>query len=104
MDIEEVKKILGIPASDTRHDEYLETVVPMFIEHTKEYCNRPFTDDSGNEDLPGGVKIAVAKWAEHNMQKSGLRSRTMGQVSYAYDTDMPKDIRKMLVPYRRLSW
>jgi len=104
MDIEEVKKILGIPTSDTRHDQYLETVVPMFIDHAKAYCNRQFIDESGNEYLPGGVKVAVAKWVEHNMTKSGLRSRTMGQVSYTYETDMPKDIQKMLVPYRRLAW
>lgn len=104
MDIEEVKRILGVPESNTRYDEYLTTVVPLFVEHVKAYCNRSFTDEDGVEDLPGGVKIAVAKWAESNMQKSGLRSRTTGQVSYTYDTDIPDSIRKMLAPYRRLSW
>lgn len=104
MEIEEVKRILGIPESDTRHDRYLETVVPLFVEHSKAYCNRPFTDEEGKEDLPGGVRIAVAKWAENNMRKSGLRARTMGEVSYTYDTDIPDSIRGMLVPYRRLSW
>lgn len=104
MEIEEVKRILGIPESNTRYDEYLTTVIPLFIDHARNYCNRPFTDEDGKDDLPGGVRIAVAKWAQSNMQKPGLRSRTMGQVSYTYDTDIPDSIRRMLAPYRRLSW
>lgn len=102
MEITEVKNILGI--TTTKHDTYLATVVPLFTEAAQDYCNNPFTDESGAEALPGGVKIAIAKWCQLNMNQSGLKSRSMGEVSYSYDLTIPDTIKGLLRPHRRLKF
>ncbi|SCV43766.1 Phage capsid and scaffold [Bacillus subtilis] len=52
--------------------------------------------------MPAGVKLFVKKAAEYNMTPSGLSGRSMGDVSYSYNTEFPRDITKDLNPYRRL--
>lgn len=95
--IEEVKKILGM--KDTKHDEYLSVMIPILLEHASSFCNNDFTDN-----IPGGVKLWVAKACEHNMQNAGLKGRTMGSVSYSYELEFPLSIMSYLRPYKRLRF
>ena len=97
MGITEVKVILSI--STSKHDVYFATSIPLFTEYAEGYCNRTFT-----EPLPGGIKIFVAKACEYNMQQSGLSSRSMGSVSYSYETDFPPSLLKLLKPYRKVGF
>ena len=96
MDTEQIKQILGITTD--KHDAYLDTVIPLFLEFAEDYCNNTF------EVIPGPVKIFVAKAAQHNMQVAGLKSRTMGEVSYSYDTEFPSSILKYLSRYRKVRF
>lgn len=98
MDITTVKNILGITSN--RHDAYLAEVVPLFLEIAQDRTNNTFLE--GEE--PAGVKIFVAKACEFNMHQAGLQSRTMGEVSYSYETDLPKSVTKHLNPYKRVRF
>ncbi|MDR4249024.1 phage head-tail connector protein [Bacillus pumilus] len=98
MDIQQIKRMIGMTTG--KHDDYLSEVVPIFVEYASDFCKNKFDVD----DLPAGVKIFVAKAVEFNMKPAGLASRSMGDVSYSYDTDFPETIAKHLYPYRRAYW
>lgn len=102
VEVEEVKKLLQIKTN--HHDEYLETMIPLLVEWIKDYTNNSFTDTKGVESLPGGVCIFIAKACEHNMQKAGLKARSMGEVSYTYNLDFPNTLTRFLRPYKRLRF
>jgi hypothetical protein len=100
MNTQEVKNILG--ETSTKHDKYIDTALPLFIEFVQDYCNNSFTDEYDDLELRGGAKIAIAKMIEFNLNKSGQKGRTFGEVSYSYDTDFPQSILKLLSPYSRI--
>lgn len=103
MDKEDVKKLLQIKT--TKHDDYLDAIIPLIIEDVKAKCNNQFLDPvSGDESLPGGVKIYISKACQYNMQPSNLKSRSMGNVSYSFDLEFPTSITKLLSPYKRLKF
>lgn len=97
MDKETIKNMLGIKTA--KHDAYLTEVIPLFIDHAKELCNNQFEGD-----LPSGVKLYVAKAIQFNMNPSNLKGRKMGEVSYSYETDLPKSITKHLTPHKRVRF
>lgn len=99
MDVQTLKTMLGITTD--RHDAYLKEVIPLFIDFAKDYCNNRFLVD-GAEKLPAGVKLFVAKAIEFNMAPSNLSARSMGDVSYSYETELPESVLRHLKPYRRL--
>jgi hypothetical protein len=97
MNLQEIKDILG--RSDSKHDVYIDTVIPLYIDFVKEYCNNQFI---GSEELPGGVKLAIAKMIEYNITQSGISSNSYGEVSYSYSLDFPASILRLLQPYSRI--
>jgi hypothetical protein len=101
-DVTNVKTMLQIKTE--KHDDYLKEVLPLFIEKAKADCNNTFLDDNGNEVLPAGVKLYVAKAIEYNMGPVNLKGRKMGEVSYSYETELPGSITKHLKPYKRLRF
>jgi hypothetical protein len=101
--IDEVKTILRI--QDGGHDMYFSVMVPILEEYVVGHCNNRFTaDEHGEIVFPGPVKLFIAKAAEYNMQKSGLKGRTMGTVSYTYDLDFPPTLHQYLRPYKRMKF
>lgn len=101
MDTQEVKDIIEI--TTTKHDIYIYTMIELLIEFIQEHCNNSFKDEFGDVHLKGGAKIAVAKMIEFNMNKSGVKSRSFGDISYSYDTDFPPSVMKLLEPYQRIK-
>lgn len=103
-DVAEIKGILNI--HDSKHDEYIKTMLPLLFEDVMIYTNNDFGGISpeGAVIIPGGVKIYLAKALEHNLNASGLKSRTMGSVSYTYDLDFPESFKRYLKPYKRLRF
>lgn len=101
--VEEIKTILGI--KDAKHDEYLIIMIPILLEHVIAICNNSFISELTDEVIvPGGVRLFIAKACEHNMQNAGLKSRTMGSVSYSYELEFPLSIMSYLRPYKRLRF
>lgn len=97
---DEVKAILDY--SSTKHDNYITTCIPLFVEFAQDYCNNQFKNESDQIELKGGVKLFVAKAVEFNLNKSGQKSRDFGEVRYSYDTDFPPSLLKLLQPYSRI--
>ncbi|KXZ17897.1 hypothetical protein AXI59_01210 [Bacillus nakamurai] len=95
MDIQQVKRMIGITTD--KHDAYLSEIVPILIEVAADKCKNTFDPKA----LPAGVKMFVAEATEYNMTPSGLSGRSMGDVSYSYNTEFPQDIIKNLYPYRK---
>lgn len=102
IEIEEIKSILGI--KNTKHDEYLSIMIPILLEHVTAFCNNNFTSRTGEVDVPGGVRLFIAKACEHNMQNAGLKSRSMGSVSYSYELEFPLSLTSYIRPYKRLRF
>lgn len=100
--IEEIKMILGI--KNTKHDEYLTIMIPILFDHVIAFCNNDFVSNTGLAEVPGGVKLWIAKACEHNMQNAGLKGRSMGSVSYSYELEFPSSIMSYLRPYKRLRF
>lgn len=101
MDIQRVKRLLNI--KNDKHDEYLTEMVPLLVEFAKDECHNPFIDKDGNESIPSGVMIFVAKAAQFYMTNSGLTGRSMDTVSYSFATELPQTILKSLNPYRKMA-
>lgn len=102
MNVEEIKTILGI--KDARHDDYLNTMIPILYEHVTAICNNDFASKTGEIVVPGGVCLFIAKACEHNMQNAGLKGRTMGTVSYSYELEFPSSLMSYIRPYKRLRF
>lgn len=102
MNIQEVKRLARIKTD--KYDEYLTEIVPLLVEFARDKCNQLFEDDSGNEKLPAGIKLFVAKAAEFYANPQGLSSRSMDTVSYSFEVELPQTTLDMLRPYRKLRW
>lgn len=95
MELQTVKDMLGIKSS--QHDAYILTMIPVMQEVAERECHQTFGDTP-----PAGVQLYIAKTIEFNMGDSGLKARSMGEVSYTYNTEMPESIASLLRPYKRI--
>jgi hypothetical protein len=100
--INEIKSLLDTEIV-LKHEQYINTSIPLLIEFAQEDCNNSFTDEYGVLSLKGGLKLFIAKCIEYNLNKAGVSSRNFGEVSYSYDTSFPPSILKFLEPYRRVK-
>ena len=83
-----------------KHSEYVNTMIPLLLEFAEDKCNNTFDEFKP----PAGVKIFIAKSISHKLKDKGLKARSMGSVSYTYDTELPDKIVKSLSPYKRVSF
>lgn len=104
-DVAEIKGILRIPSTDESKDAYIETMLPLLLESVMAHTNNNFNIQAdGTLRIPGGVKIYLAKAIERNTMVTGLKSRSMGSVSYAYDVAVPDELKAMLAPYKKVKF
>ncbi|WP_419892818.1 phage head-tail connector protein [Oceanobacillus kimchii] len=81
-----------------KHERYLSIMVPIFIEVAEDHCGTSFNV----MQLPAGVKLFIAESIKYKLKNAGLSSRSMGSVSYSYDTKLPDKVKNHLSPYRKL--
>lgn len=104
-DVEEIKGILGMAVSDQSKDEYIRLMLPLLLESVMTYTNNNFNIAAdGTLRIPGGVKIYLAKAIERNTMQTGLKSRSMGSVSYSYDTAVTDELKAFLTPYKKVKF
>lgn len=97
MEITKVKNLLRITTD--KHDTYLNEVIPLFVEKINKRANQTFTE------LPLDLQHTLAKWIEWDMNtKQGLEARTLGDVSYKYDNNMPDFVKRDIAPYRKVRF
>lgn len=96
--LDQVKKIQQI--KDTSKDDYLNTIIPLLLDDAQEQCNQTFKIDA----LPSGIVLYLAKACEFNLGDTRLKSRSMGNVSYSFNTELPASVTKLLRPYKRVRF
>lgn len=104
-DVDEIKGIMEMDSGDSSKDAYILTMLPLLLESVMVYTNNNFNIQAdGTLRIPGGVKIYLAKAIERNTMTTGLKSRSMGSVSYSYDNSVPDELRGFLKPYRKVKF
>ncbi|KAA0956634.1 hypothetical protein FQ085_11615 [Planococcus sp. ANT_H30] len=104
-DVNEIKGIMGVAFADDSKDEYIKTMLPLLLESVMAYTNNTFgITTEGTLRIPGGVKIYLAKAIERNTLATGLKSRSMGSVSYSYDTEVTSELKGLLTPYKKVKF
>lgn len=97
-EIDQLKQLNNVTGA--KHDEFYRAMAPILFDVAKDYCNGKW----GPSDMPQGVRLFIAKAIQFNMQTTGLNGRTMGTVSYSYDTEFPKAIWTYLRPYKKVKF
>jgi hypothetical protein len=96
--LDKIKVMLGI--TDNSKDDYLNTMIPLIVDDVQEQCNNTF--DISN--LPSGIIRYLAKALEFDMGDSRLKSRSLGNVSYSFNTELPDSVAKLLRPYKKVRF
>lgn len=75
-------------------------VKAAYLEWIKAYCNNDFADG-----VPGSVDVALEKLVARHGKDSSIASEQAGDLSRSFfDSDIPKDIKTLLRPYRRITF
>lgn len=78
-------------------DQELKTA---YLDWIKSYCNNDFA-----KGVPGGVNLALDKLVARHGLDSNIASEQVGDLSRSFfDSDIPKEIKSLLRPYRRLTF
>lgn len=95
-----INEVMKRMQSDTeKHGDYISTMVPDFLEIVEEQTNNSF-----QSSVPRSVIQFIAGAIDHKLSVlPGLNSRSMGDVSYNYQTDYPKSLQKLLRPHKRVK-
>lgn len=102
-DVTAIKGIMG--QTDSSKDEYIKLMLPLLLESVMAYTNNNFDITAeGSMRIPGSVKIYIAKAIERNTMQTGLKSRSMGSVSYSYDTSIPDELKDLLKPFKKVRF
>lgn len=97
MTLDELKKRLKIPLTDTSQDEYLAVVLDDAVSYVKQYCRQTF--DVG---LPNDVKQAVAKLVKAYQENSNVASQSLGDMSKSFfEGGTMNEVHRLLEPYTR---
>lgn len=104
-DVLAIKGIMRLDRTNTEYDDYIKTMLPLLLESVMAYTNNNFDiTPEGTMRIPGGVKIYLAKAIERNTLQTGLKARSMGSVSYTYDTAVPDELKGLLTPYKKVRF
>lgn len=95
--VSDVKILAGIKTDE--HDDFIETYCAVCFDWIKAYCNNEFT-----KGVPKAVELFMAKALNLNMTPVHLKARSMGTVSYTYNTEYPESVLSLLTPYRRVKF
>lgn len=84
------------------NDDYYKVMLPILLESVNEEYNQCFEPG----ELPGAVKLFLAKAVQfYSGVGSGVKSRSMGTVSYDYDfTNLPSSVTVLLARYRKAKY
>ncbi|MGE7946476.1 phage head-tail connector protein [Lysinibacillus sp. NPDC093688] len=97
-EIEQLKQLNEVTGA--KHDAFYRAMAPVLFDVAKDHCNGKWEPS----DMPQGVRLFIAKAIQFNTQSTGLKGRTMGTVSYSYDTEFPKAIWTYLRPYKKVRF
>lgn len=98
---EEIAEYKALNQDKSNDDAYYKVMLPILLESVNEEYNQSFKPDN----LPGAVKLFLAKATQFYANNTGLKSRKMGTVSYSYDfSNLPSSISGLLDRYRKAKY
>jgi len=71
-----------------------------YLEWINDFCNQNYTED----DMPGGVKLALDQLVKMSALPVGVTSESVADLSRSFSIaqEIPAPIRTKLYPYRRM--
>ena len=82
-----------------------EQIKEAYKDWIKAYCNNEFLNEDEEEDLPGGVELALNKLIEMNSQSPNVASESVSDLSRSFfSSDIPDNIKSLLRPYRKVRF
>lgn len=98
---EEITYYKGLNQDKASNGEYYRSVLPLLLEKVNEDYNQSFEHTS----VPSNVKLFLAKATQFYSGFPGLKSRSMGTVSYSFDfSELPQSITGLLARYRKAKY
>ena len=98
---EEVRQYKSLNQDKSANEDYYKVMLPIILESVNDEYNQCFEPSN----LPGVVKLFLAKAIQfYSGAGSGVKSRSMGSVSYSYDfSNLPSTITSLLARYRKVK-
>lgn len=96
---QQAKRLIAVNAEKESAEliQRYQALTPIYFDVAIDYCN--------NKDLEfDRIIVFLAKAVQFYSHKAGLTARSMGTVSYSYDTDLPSSILQLLKPFKKLRW
>lgn len=98
---EEIAYYKGLNQDKAANEDYYASMLPLLLEKVNEDCSQSFVPNN----IPANVKIFLAKATQFYSGATGLKSRSMGTVSYSFDfNELPKSITDLLARYRKAKY
>ena len=97
-EIDALKQLNNVTGA--KQDAYYSAMAPILFDLAQGHCNREWLPT----EMPSGVRLFIAKAIQFNMTPVGLSGRSMGTVSYSYETEFPKAIWTYLRPYKKVKF
>lgn len=103
-DVDFVKSTLG-PKWDEA-DLLIRSLLPAAYELAVSATNNDFggVRGDGSIEVPATVRLFMAKYIELISKDTSLKSRSMGSVSYSYQSEVPSALMSLLRPYKRMRF
>lgn len=98
---EEITYYKGLNQDKASNEDYYKSMLPLLLEKV----NEDYTQSFDHINLPANVKLFLAKATQFYSGSPGLKSRSMGTVSYSFDfSELPETITGLLVRYRKAKY
>lgn len=103
-DIDFVKSTLGPKWDDA--DLLIRSLLPAAYEFVVGATSNDFggVRNDGSIEVPASVRLFMAKYIELISKDTSLKSRSMGSVSYSYQSEIPSALMSLLRPYKRMRF
>lgn len=97
---DEVAYYKTINQDKSANEDTYKVMLPLLLEKLNEDYDQSFS----SPNLPANVKIFLAKATQFFTGNTGLKSRSMGTVSYSFDFQkLPSTITDLLARYRKVK-
>lgn len=99
---EEVAYYKSLNQDKSKNEDYYKVMLPIVLDNVNEEYNQNFNQ----ANLPGAVKLFLAKAVQfYSNSGSGLKSRSMGTISYTFDfSTLPSTLTGLLARYRKVKF
>lgn len=106
MNLEDLKRLLGLSMEDTSKDAILQLNLDAALDQARIYANK--YDFDGNDPLPSTIKLGIVRWVELALKRgkeSGVASKSMAGMSVTYrntnDREYFQEVFQIWSPFRK---